>query len=142
MLVDDLKVHLASSVSLYLKASQFHWNIEGPNFPQYHSFLGDFYDEVSSPIDKIAEYIRTLGEYAPGGLTQFAALTIIEDQPSALDATSMMTELASSNLKLLNFLKEMFDTAVEENKQGIANFIAERIDAHEKHAWMLRSILK
>ena len=142
MLVDDLKTLLASNFSLYLKAAQFHWNVEGPNFPQYHDFLGDFYAEVYEPIDQIAEYIRALNVYAPGSLGSFKNLTIIEDQDAVLSAEAMMRELASSNLKLLNFLKEMFDTAVGENEQGIANFIAERIDAHEKHAWMLRSIMK
>ena len=142
MLVDELKVLLASNVSLYIKASQFHWNVEGPNFPQYHEFLGEFYEEVSGPIDQIAEYIRALGTYAPGSLSEFARLTIIADQEAVLNAQGMMAELASSNLVLLNYLKEIFNTAVEENEQGIANFIAERIDAHEKHAWMLRSIMK
>lgn len=142
MLVDELKVLLASNFSLYIKASQFHWNVEGPNFPQYHDFLGDFYAEVYAPIDRIAEYIRALNVYAPGSLAQFSQLSIIADQEAVLTAAAMMAELASNNLVLLNYLKEMFNTAVEENEQGIANFIAERIDAHEKHAWMLRSIMK
>ena len=142
MLVDDLKKLLASNFSLYLKASQFHWNVEGVNFPQYHEFLGDFYSEIYDSIDRVAEYVRALNEYAPGSLAKFSELSLISDQEGVPDSLGMMRELASNNLVMLGFLKELFNTAVEANEQGIANFIAERIDAHEKHGWMLRSILK
>ena len=142
MLVDDLKKLLASNFSLYLKASQFHWNVEGVNFPQYHEFLGDFYSEIYDSIDRVAEYVRALNEYAPGSLAKFSELSLISDQDGVPDSLGMMRELASNNLVMLGFLKELFNTAVEANEQGIANFIAERIDAHEKHGWMLRSVLK
>lgn len=142
MLVDNLKVLLGSTFAFYVKIHGFHFNIEGDNFPQYHKFLGDFYAEVYNSIDPIGEYIRTLDSYAPGSLTRYAELTIIEDQTKIPRPHLMFAELLSDNEKMIDLLNACFASAEEENKQGIANFIAERLDAHEKHSWMLRSILK
>jgi starvation-inducible DNA-binding protein len=142
MLSDNLKVLLASTNSLSIKAQNFHWNVEGDNFPQYHEFFGNFYEEVYSSVDRIAEYIRTLDSYAPGSLSRYAELTIIEDQTKIPRPNLMFAELLSDNDKMIDLLNACFVSAEEENKQGIANFIAERLDAHEKHSWMLRSILK
>ena len=142
MLSDNLKVLLASVNSLSIKAQNFHWNVEGDNFPQYHEFFGNFYEEVYSSVDRIAEYIRTLDSYAPGSLSRYAELTIIEDQTKIPRPNLMFAELLSDNEKMIDLLNACFSSAEEENKQGIANFIAERLDAQEKHGWMLRSILK
>lgn len=142
MLSDNLKVLLASVNSLSIKAQNFHWNVEGSNFPQYHEFFANFYEEVYSSVDKVAEYIRTLDSYAPGSLSRYAELTIIEDQTKIPRPHLMFAELLSDNGKMIDLLNGCFVSAEEENKQGIANFIAERLDAHEKHGWMLRSILK
>ena len=142
MLVDNLKVLLGSTFAFYVKIHGFHFNIEGDNFPQYHKFLGDFYTEVYNSIDPIGEYIRTLDSYAPGSLSRYAELTIIEDQTKIPRPNLMFAELLSDNGKMIDLLNGCFVSAEDENKQGIANFIAERLDAHEKHSWMLRSILK
>jgi starvation-inducible DNA-binding protein len=142
MLSDNLKVLLASTNSLSIKAQNFHWNVEGDNFPQYHEFFGNFYEEVYGSVDKVAEYIRTLDSYAPGSLSRYAELTIIEDQVKIPRPHLMFAELLSDNGKMIDLLNGCFSSAEDENKQGIANFIAERLDAHEKHSWMLRSILK
>ena len=142
MLSDNLKILLASVNSLSIKAQNFHWNVEGSNFPQYHEFFGNFYEEVYSSVDKIAEYIRTLDSYAPGSLSRYAELTIIEDQVKIPRPNLMFAELLSDNEKMIDLLNGCFSSAEDENKQGIANFIAERLDAHEKHQWMIRSILK
>jgi len=142
MLVDNLKVLLGSTFAFYVKIHGFHFNIEGDNFPQYHEFLGDFYTEVYGSIDPIGEYIRTLDSYAPGSLTRYAELTIIQDQLKIPRAELMFAELFEDNHKMIELLNHCFVSATQENKQGIANFIAERLDAHEKHQWQLRSILK
>lgn len=142
MLSDNLKVLLASTNSLSIKAQNFHWNVEGPNFPQYHEFFSNFYEEVYGSVDKVAEYIRTLDSYAPGSLTRYAELTIIQDQTKIPRAELMFAELFEDNQKMIELLNSCFQSAEAENKQGIANFIAERLDAHEKHQWMIRSILK
>jgi len=142
MLVDNMKVLLASSFSLYVKSTNFHWNTEGPNFPQYHAFLGDFYSDIYGTVDTIAEYIRALDSYAPGSLSRFSELTIIEDCTEQLMPMEQFTELLEDSNMLLTYLNGTFVAATAENQQGIANFLAERIDAMQKHNWMIRSILK
>jgi starvation-inducible DNA-binding protein len=143
MLADNLKVLLASVYSFSVKVQYFHWNVEGDNFPQYHEFFGNLYEEVyNNSIDKIAEYIRTLDVYAPGSFTRFQELSIIEDQLKVPRAELMFEELYHDNSKLIDLLNQCFASAESENKQGIANFIAERLDAQAKHQWMIRSVLK
>jgi len=143
MLADNLKVLLASVYSFSIKAQYFHWNVESDNFPQYHEFFGNLYEEVyNNSVDKIAEYIRTLDVYAPGSFTRFQELSIIKDQLKVPRAELMFEELYHDNSKLIDLLNQCFASAESENNQGIANFIAERLDAQAKHQWMIRSILK
>ena len=142
MLADLLKRLLASTNSFSIKSQNFHWNVEGDNFPQYHDFFGNLYEEVYASVDLVAEYIRTLDSYTPASLTRYSELTVIEDQTKIPRAELMFEEIGQDNEKMLSLLNECFSAAAQENKQGIANFIAERLDAHEKHAWMIRSILR
>ncbi len=143
MLADALKTLLATSYAFVIKAQNFHWNVEGPNFPQYHEFLGNLYEEVySNAIDQTAELIRQLDSYTPGSITRFAELSQIPDQTKIPRAELMIAELQADNQKILDMWKAAFPIAEEENEQGVADFIAGRIDAHGKHGWMLRSILK
>jgi starvation-inducible DNA-binding protein len=143
MLVDTLKVLFASSYAFAVKAQHFHWNVEGTDFPQYHKFFGDIYEEVfDNAIDQLAEYVRVLDSYTPGSLTRIKELSQIEDQLKIPRAELMMAELYEDNTKLLQMFKQAFHIAEQEDKQGIADFIASRIDAHGKHGWMLRSTLK
>ena len=142
MLTDALKTLLATSYAFVIKAQNFHWNVEGPDFPQYHKFLGDIYEEVyDNAIDQTAEYIRVLGSYTPGSIARFSELSQIPDQTKIPRAELMMQELAADNAKILEMWKEAFHIAEQADEQGIADFIAGRIDAHGKHGWMLRSIL-
>ena len=143
MLADTLKVLLATSYGFAIKAQNFHWNVEGPDFPQYHKFFGDIYEEVSdNAIDQTAEYVRILSSYTPGSFKRLSELCQIEDQLMIPRAELMFAELGQDNEKLLNMCKEAFTLAEESNEQGIADFIAGRIDAHGKHGWMLKSTLK
>ena len=142
MLADDLKTLLATQYALSIKAQNFHWNVEGPDFAQYHKFLGKLYDEVYSAVDQIAEYIRTLQEYSPGSFERFLELSVISGQTKIPRARLMIEELLDNNNTMIDLLNQCFASAEQENNQGIANFIAERLDAHGKHGWMLRSFLK
>ncbi len=143
MLADALKTLLATSYAFVIKAQNFHWNVEGPDFPQYHEFLGNLYEEVyGNAIDQTAELIRQLDSYTPGSITRFAELSQIPDQTKIPRAELMIAELAQDNQKILEMWKSAFHIAEEADEQGIADFIAGRIDAHGKHGWMLRSILK
>jgi starvation-inducible DNA-binding protein len=142
MLAEQLKILLASSFVFYLKAHNFHWNVEGPNFSEYHKFLDELNTEVfENSIDRTAEFIRVLDQYTPGSLARFMELSIIQDQVKIPRAELMLAELYEDNLKIIELLNAIFPLANEEN-QAIANYIAERIDAHGKHGWMLRSFLK
>ena len=142
MLADSLKHLLANSYAFVIKAQQFHWNIEGPNFPQYHSFLGNLYDEVYASIDKTAEYIRTLDSYTPGSMERFIELSDIKGQTMIPRAELMMAELERDDQLVIDCLNRCFEIAGIEKQFGIENYLAERLDAHAKHGWMLKSILK
>jgi starvation-inducible DNA-binding protein len=143
MLPDTLKVLLASVYALSIKAQSFHWNCEGQNFPQYHEFFGNYYEEIyGNTIDKLAEIIRQLDSYTPGSISRYAELSQIEDQTKIPRAELMMQELHHDNAIILDMYKQAFHVANEADEQGICDFIAGRIDAHAKHQWQLRSILK
>jgi starvation-inducible DNA-binding protein len=142
MLKDDLKVLQATSFSYYVKAHQFHWCVEGPDFPQYHKFLGKLYEDIYETIDVIAEYIRSLDSYTPGSLTRYMELTQIQDQIKIPRAELMFEELMQDTDILLQCIMTTFMSATSENQQGIANFLSERQSVMQKHQWMMRSILK
>ncbi len=142
MLIDELKKVHADAFTFYLKAHFYHWNVEGSNFPQYHDFLQNLYQEVFSSVDTLAELIRTLDSYAPGTLTRLKELTSIEETDDVPDAKTMMTRLLQENNILRASLLTAYTTAETTGEVGVANFLQDRIQAHEKHGWMLRSILK
>jgi starvation-inducible DNA-binding protein len=143
MLADSLKTLLATEYAFSVKAQLFHWNVEGPDFAQLHEFFGNVYEEVyNNSIDKTAEYIRTLDEYTPGSFERFNELSQIQGQTKIPRARLMIEELLADNTTLINLLNDCFAVAEQENNQGIANFIAERLDAQAKHGWMLKSFLK
>jgi starvation-inducible DNA-binding protein len=126
-----------------IKAQNFHWNVEGSDFSQYHQFFQGIYDEVyGNAIDQTAEYIRTLDVYAPGSFERFSELSVITGQIKIPRAMLMIKELQEDNEAIQLILKQTFESATAEKNEGIANFIAERMDAHAKHGWMLRSFLK
>ena len=142
MLADQLKITQADAFVLYLKVHFYHWNIEGPNFPQYHDFLQNLYQDVFASVDTIAELIRTLDVYAPGTLSRFQSLTTLEESDIIPDALTMIKNILEQNTLMLETLKKAYSMAEEEKQIGIANFLQDRIQAHEKHGWMLRSITK
>jgi len=142
MLIDQLKHVHANAFTYYLKAHFYHWNIEGANFPQYHEFLQNLYQEVFESVDTIAELIRTLDSYAPGTLGRFKELTSIQESDDIPDAMTMLSNLQSENNIMRASLMTAYNTANDTGEIGIANFLQDRIQAHEKHGWMLRSILK
>lgn len=142
MLAQNLKILLASEYAFVIKAQQFHWNVEGPDFGQLHEFFQEIYDDVYAAIDPTAEYIRTLDEYAPGSFERFAELSVLDGQTKVPRARLMLEELSADNTTMLELLNNTFASAVEEKQEGIANFLAERIDAHGKWGWQLKSYLK
>jgi starvation-inducible DNA-binding protein len=142
MLSDNLKVLLASTQSFAIKSQNFHWNVEGSNFPQYHAFFDTLYNDVNDTIDKIAEYIRILGHYTPGSLSRYSELSIIQDQTKIPRAELMFAESYQDCEAMIQLVTAMFDEATEERQQGIANYMAELQDLYAKKAWFIRSTLK
>lgn len=142
MLADNLKVLLASTQAFAIKSQNFHWNVEGSNFPQYHAFYDTLYSDVSDTIDKIAEYIRILGAYTPGSLTRYSELSIIQDQTKIPRAELMFAESLQDCEQMIQLVIAMFHEAANENQQGISNYMAELQDLYAKKAWFIRSILK
>ena len=143
MLTDDLKILLATQYAFVVKTQFFHWNVEGPDFAQLHGFFGDLYNEVyNNSIDQTAEYIRTLDDYAPGSFERFSELSLIVGQTKIPRAQLMLQESLADTQTLIDHLNTTFQSAATEQQEGIANFVAERIDAMGKHRWMLKSFLK
>ena len=143
MLADDLKTLLATQYAFVIKAQFFHWNVEGSDFGQLHKFFGKIYDEVfENGIDQTAEFIRILDEYTPGSFERFAELSQIAGQTKVPRARLMLTELLADNQTLIDLLNTCFQSAEEENQQGIMDFLAGRIDAQGKHGWMMKAYLK
>jgi len=143
MLADDLKILLATQYAYVVKAQFFHWNVEGSDFGQLHKFFGKIYDEVfENGIDQTAEFIRIQGDYTPGSFERFAELSEITGQVRVPRARLMLSELLADNDILIDLLNRCFQSAETENQQGIADFLAGRIDAQGKHGWMMRAYLK
>jgi DNA-binding ferritin-like protein len=138
-LVQALSILLADTVSVYHEAHGFHWNVKGQDFSQYHSLFAEIYGDLYGSVDPIAENILKMGSDAPFQMSQLIGLRTITESKPANDPQSMAMELLDAIDSLIDTLNETFDVANRENQQGVANFIAERIDATQKWAWQLRS---
>lgn len=136
------RIAFASEFAFYLKAHEFHWNVEGVHFQQFHELFGTIYEEVYGIVDTFAEKLRALGCYAPGSLSKLSILSRIDDQETVIPDGVMVQTLLEDSQKLSILFKMVYDLAEQEGKHGFSNFLAERMDAHDKHSWMLRSVLK
>ena len=142
MLADSLKKVIGNAYALYFKAHTYHWNIEGPDFAQLHEFFAEIYSDAYGAVDKIAEYIRTLEEYAPGSFERFQELSIVPAQTKVPRARLMLEELLADTQTMKDLVMEVFKSAQEQGREDIANFMAERQDSHGKYMWQLKSFLK
>ena len=127
---------------MYLKTHNFHWNVTGPDFPQYHSFLEGLYNELWLATDAIAEHIRAADGFAPGSFTRFQELTSIQDELNIPSSLVMMSKLLIDNGIVMNTLKKAYTEAEAAGMIGLSNFLQDRTDIHAKHGWMLRSIVR
>lgn len=139
---DKLRVVLADSFTFMLKSWYFHWNVEGPDFAQYHAFLGDLYTEVQGAVDPIAEHIRTLDEYAPGSYKRYQELSTIDTIETIPDAKTMLATLLTDNQKLIGSISDALSVNFAPEQRGIENFLQDRLDIHQKHGWQLRALAK
>ena len=137
----SLKIAFASEYSFYLKAQNFHWNVVGPFFTQLHELFGNIYEEVGDSIDPFAENIRKCGAFVPASFSRFSMLSQVQDETEIIDDADMIQELLQDSDKMVKILKFCFDVATQTGEDGLANFLAERMDAHRKHSWMLRATI-
>ena len=136
---DKMKVVLADTFCMYLKAHNYHWNITGPDFYQYHTFFESIYTQLWEAVDSVAEHIRAINEFAPGGLYRFKQLSSIEDEIRVVNSQESVRVLISDNEKVIASLKEAYDEAEKANEIGLSNFVQDRIDIHKKLGWMLKA---
>jgi starvation-inducible DNA-binding protein len=141
-LIEALKKVLADTFAFRLKAQYYHWNVEGPNFKEYHALFSELYTAADADIDTIAEHIRALDAYAPGSFGRFSQLTSIQDETTIPAALEMIARIAADNQKLHASLMAAHAIADEQGQRGVVNFLEGLIDANEKTQWMLRSIIK
>ena len=132
---------LADSYAVYLKTHGYHWNVRGPNFQALHVLLEGQYTEEWTALDAIAERIRALGELAPQGYAAFGNLSSIKDGDPEKDWEGMLAELKTDNETVIATLRAAFPAADDAGDEATADLLTQRLQAHEKHAWMLRSTL-
>jgi starvation-inducible DNA-binding protein len=140
--VQSLSTLLASSYSLYLKTHNFHWNVTGPMFTTLHTMFEAQYTELALAIDEIAERIRSLGAFAPGSFTAFAALTKVQEETGRPEAKEMIRILVADQAALADAARAVIEAAEAVRDQATTDLATRRLDIHEKNAWMLRSHLE
>ena len=141
-IVEGLSKLLADSYSLYLKTHHYHWNVTGPMFQTLHTMFETQYNEQWVAVDLIAERIRALGEMAPGSYAQFAALTSIVPTVGNPNATEMIRDLVEGQSIVVRTARTLFLVAEKANDQPTCDLLTQRMQVHEKDAWMLRSLLE
>jgi starvation-inducible DNA-binding protein len=141
-LIEQMKTILGTTFGLYFKAHSYHWNVEGPDFAQYHDFLGNFYESVYGNVDSIAEHIRALDSYAPVSLSRMLELSDIEETNSIPTALSMIVDLKANNERYMMHLRAGIAAADQADEPAVGNFLQDILDQHQKHGWMLRSFTK
>ncbi|MGB3835791.1 Dps family protein [Castellaniella sp.] len=137
----ELAHTLADSYTLYLMTHNFHWNVTGPMFSTLHQLFMTQYTEAWQALDAIAERIRALGHYAPGTYAEYARLSSIAEPTSVPNAQDMIQMLVSGNEAVAKTARKAFKIADAVNDQPTADLLTQRLDVHEKNAWMLRSLL-
>ncbi|MDB5797423.1 MAG: starvation/stationary phase protection protein [Paucimonas sp.] len=141
-IVQGLSRLLADTYTLYLKTHNFHWNVTGPMFQTLHLMFEELYNEQWTAVDLIAERIRSLGETAPGTYQEFAKLTSITPSPGLPKAVEMIRELVEGQEAVARTARSVFPVAEGANDQPTCDLLTQRMQIHEKNAWMLRSLLE
>ena len=140
-ITDGLSRLLADSYTLYLKTHNYHWNVTGPLFNTLHTMFETQYTELAAAVDEIAERIRALGHPAPGSYRAFGKLTSIEEEDGGPGAEEMIRQLVIGQETVVRTAREVFPLAEKANDEPTADLLTQRMQTHEKNAWMLRSML-
>lgn len=139
--VEQLKTVLATSYALYLQTQNFHWNVRGMHFHSLHELFQSQYEEYAEAVDVIAEHIRTLGEFAPGTFADFSSMSQLDQTPGDIDSQAMVETLVSQTEHLIGLLNQTAQMAGDESDLETEDLMIERLRAHQKHLWMLKSLL-
>lgn len=144
--MEDLKLALksafATTYAFLVKAENFHWNVTGLDFLEYHKLFGKIYDEVDDELDDFAEHLRAFRCYVPASFTQLAEHSAIADTLEVLPKNEMVRVLYVDNGKVHEDLLKAYALAEQYNEPGLCAFLSERVDAHRKHGWMLYSSME
>lgn len=139
-LIDKAKQVLSDTFVMYMKAHGYHWNVIGPNFVQFHEFFGELYEELHDSIDVLAEHIRAMESFAPGTLKRITELSKVVEDDKIPTPEKMINNLIDTNNKVYDIIVETYELAESEKECGYSNYLQDRLTAHKKHGWMLRSI--
>jgi len=141
-IADGLSHLLADTYTLYLKTHNFHWNVTGPMFQTLHLMFEQHYNELALAVDLIAERIRALGHPAPGSYADYARLTAITEANGVPKAEEMIRQLVDGHETLCRTARNIFPVAEQAKDEPTADLLTQRLQVHEKTAWMLRSLLE
>lgn len=141
-IADGLSRLLADTYTLYLKTHNYHWNVEGPMFQTLHTMFEVQYTELALAVDLIAERIRALGHYAPGSYAQYAKLSSIKEETGVPGAQEMIKDLVKGNEAVSKTARAIFPVVEKSSDEPTADLLTQRMQIHEKTAWMLRSLLE
>jgi starvation-inducible DNA-binding protein len=141
-IADGLSRLLADSYTLYLKTHNFHWNVTGPMFNTLHLMFEAQYTELAQAVDQIAERIRALGHPAPGSYAAFAKLTNVKEADGVPAAEEMIRQLVAGQETVVRTAREMFPVADGVGDEPTTDLLTQRMQVHEKTAWMLRAMLQ
>ncbi len=140
-IADGLSRLLADSYTLYLKTHNYHWNVTGPMFQTLHLMFEEQYNELALAVDEIAERIRALGAPAPGTYREFGELSSIDEDDDSPDAEEMIRRLVKGQEAVIRTARSVFPVAEQASDEPTADLLTQRMQVHEKTAWMLRSLL-
>ena len=141
-IADGLSEFLADTYTLYLKTHNFHWNVVGPMFQTLHLMFEQHYNELWTAVDLIAERIRSLGSLAPGTYGEFVSLSSIKEEKGNLKAEGMVRSLIEGHEAVIRTARKIFPAAEKAQDQVTMDLLTQRMQVHEKTAWMLRSLLQ
>ena len=142
VIAEGLSRLLADSYTLYLKTHNFHWNVTGPMFNTLHLMFEQQYTELVLAVDLIAERIRALDHPAPGSYAQYSKLSSIKEETSVPKAKDMIKQLVAGQESVVRTAREIFPSVDKANDEPTADLLTQRMQVHEKNAWMLRSLLE
>lgn len=140
-ITEGLSRLLADTYTLYLKTHNYHWNVTGPQFNTLHQMFMTQYTELGLAVDEIAERIRALGAFAPGSYSAYAALATVKEADGIPSAEAMVAELAADQATVVRTARAVFPLADKASDEPTADLLTQRMQVHEKTAWMLRAMI-